>query len=287
MEGFVGDGVVEMEIVSVQEVAAVAGEAGEIFEWLAGGAVEGVADEGMADGGEMDADLMGAAGVETDFEDRGAGGAGEHEGEGLGGLALRMGGPDRADERMGDEADGGEDFVGVAGGGVLGEGAVDLLDAGGVPVMEEGGGGRGGFGEEDNARGGAAEAVDRVGLGVLLLDEAEEGVFEEAAAGEGGQAAGFIDGEEVGVFVEKFEGLRGGGLDPGGTVPDEGLAGDEGFVAGGGLAVEGDFAVVQLELPGFGGGVGIELGEMGEEGLAVVLTADDGGVGVALIAHVV
>lgn len=52
MQRFVGDGVTEAEIVSVEEVAAVAGEAGEIFERLAGGSVEGVDDEGMADGGQ-------------------------------------------------------------------------------------------------------------------------------------------------------------------------------------------------------------------------------------------
>ena len=58
---------------------------------------------------------------------------------------------------MRNEADRSEDFVGVAGSDVLGEGAVDLLDARGVPVGEEGGGGRGGFGEEDDARGGRQE----------------------------------------------------------------------------------------------------------------------------------
>ncbi len=73
--------------------------------------------------------------------------------------------------------------------------------------------------------GAAAGEVDRVGLGVLLLDEAEEGVFEEAAAGEGGQAAGFIDGEEVGVFEQQFEGLRGGGLHPGGDGSRRGIRG--------------------------------------------------------------
>lgn len=47
-----------------------------------------------------------------------------------------------------------------------------------------------GPGEEDAAGGAAAEAGDGVGVRVLLLDEAEEGVFHEGGAGEGGQAGG-------------------------------------------------------------------------------------------------
>ena len=141
------------------------------------------------------------------------------------------------------------------------------------------------FGEEDDSGGGSAEAVDGVGLGRLLLDEVQEGVLQESAAGEGGQAGGFVDGEEVGVVEEDVEVLRGVGFDPGWAVPDEGLAGCEGFGSGGGEGVEGDFAVVELLLPGLGGGVRVEVGEVGEQGLAVVSAADDGGVGVALVEH--
>ncbi len=61
MDGFAGDGVGEFEELGVQEVASVAGEAGEIFKRLAGWAVERVAYQGMADGCEMDSDLMRAA----------------------------------------------------------------------------------------------------------------------------------------------------------------------------------------------------------------------------------
>ena len=62
---FSGDGVVEFQIVGVEEIASVAGEAGEIFERLAGGAVQRVACEGMADGGQVDSDLMGSARVQA------------------------------------------------------------------------------------------------------------------------------------------------------------------------------------------------------------------------------
>ncbi len=187
---------------------------------------------------------------------------------------------------MRDEADGGEDFVGVLLGEALGEGAVDLLDGGGVPAGGEVGGGLRRFGEEDDSGGGAAQAVDGVGGGELRLDEAQEGVLKEAAAGECGQAAGFVDGEEVGVVEEDGEVQRGVRFAPGGTVPDEGLAGGEGLGAGGGEAIEGDFAVGEVLLPGLGGGVGVEGRQVREQGLALVLGVDDGGVGVALVEHV-
>ena len=56
------------------------------------------------------------------------------------------------------------------------------------------------------------------------MDQAQEGVFQEAAAGEGGEAAGFVDGQQMGVFKQDFEVLRGVWFDPGWTVPDKGLA---------------------------------------------------------------
>ena len=58
---FSGDGVLEFQILGVQEIASIAGEAGEIFKRLAGWAVERVAHQGMADGCQMDSDLMRAA----------------------------------------------------------------------------------------------------------------------------------------------------------------------------------------------------------------------------------
>ena len=92
------------------------------------------------------------------------------------------------------EADGVEDFVVVLGGDVLREGVVDLLNLGRVPVRAEGGRREGCLGEEDDAAGGAAEAVDGMSGGRSLLDEAEESVLEEAAAGDRGQAGGLVDG---------------------------------------------------------------------------------------------
>ena len=65
MDLFAGDGVVEFEKLGVQEIPAVAGEAGEIFKGLAGCAVERIAHQRMADGCEMDSDLMRAARMEA------------------------------------------------------------------------------------------------------------------------------------------------------------------------------------------------------------------------------
>ena len=81
------------------------------------------------------------------------------------------------------------------------------------------------FGEEDDAGGTSAQPVDRVCVGGLLLHEAQQGVLQVAAAGEGGQLpAGFVDGQEMEVFKQDFEVLRGVWFDPGWTVPNKGLA---------------------------------------------------------------
>ena len=80
------------------------------------------------------------------------------------------------------------------------------------------------FGEEDDPASGSAQPVDRVCVGGLLLHQAQERVFHEAAAGQGGQPAGFVDGQQMRVFKEDFKVLRGVWFDPRWTVPDKGLA---------------------------------------------------------------
>ena len=50
------------------------------------------------------------------------------------------------------------------------------------------------------------------------------GVFHEAAAGEGGQPARLVDGQQMRVIKQDFEVLRSVWFDPGWTVPDKGLA---------------------------------------------------------------
>ena len=75
MDLFAGDGVNEIQIVGVQEIASIAGEAGEIFKWLAGYAVQRIAYQGMADGCEVDSDLMRPPRIQAYLKSRGAGGA--------------------------------------------------------------------------------------------------------------------------------------------------------------------------------------------------------------------
>ena len=73
MDLFAGDGVLEFQILGVQEISSIAGEAGEIFKWLATEAVQRIADQGMADGCQMDSDLMRAARMQAYLKYCGAG----------------------------------------------------------------------------------------------------------------------------------------------------------------------------------------------------------------------
>ena len=59
--------------------------------------------------------------------------------------------------------------------------------------------------KEDDARGGSAQPVDRVCAGVCFCTRRREGVFHEAAAGESGESAGFVDGQQMDVFKQNFE----------------------------------------------------------------------------------
>ena len=91
----------------------------------------------------------------------------------------------------------------------------------------------------------------------------------------------------MGVFKQDFEVLRGVWFDPGWTVPDKALAQNDRFASGGGDAVEVDFAVVQFLFPGLRGGVGVKACQVGEQGLSMVFAADDCGVGIAPVEHLV
>ena len=75
MDLFSSNGVVEFQIVGVQEISSLAGEAGEIFKWLAVYAVQRIAHQGMADGCEVDSDLMRAPRIQAYLKCCRAGGA--------------------------------------------------------------------------------------------------------------------------------------------------------------------------------------------------------------------
>ena len=85
------------------------------------------------------------------------------------------------------------------------------------------------------------------------MHQPQEGVFHKAAAGERGQPARFVAGQQIRVIKQDFEVLRSVWFDPGWTVPDKGLAQSDRFASGRGDAVDGDFAVVQILLPGLCG----------------------------------
>ena len=72
---FSRDGVVEFQILGVQEISAITGEAGEILQRLAGRAIQRIAYQGMADGCQMDPDLMRATRMQAHLKCRGAAGA--------------------------------------------------------------------------------------------------------------------------------------------------------------------------------------------------------------------
>ena len=61
MDGFSAHGVVEFQILGMQEISSIAGEAGEMFKRLAGHPVQRIAYQWMANGCQMDSDLMRAA----------------------------------------------------------------------------------------------------------------------------------------------------------------------------------------------------------------------------------
>ena len=63
------------------------------------------------------------------------------------------------------------------------------------------------------------------------------------------------------------------------------MAQSDRFASGGGDAVEGDLAVVQFLLPSFWARVGVAACQVKEQGLSMVLAADDCGVGIALVEH--
>ena len=62
----------EFQKLGMQEISSVAGEAGEIFKWLASYAVQRIANQGMPNGCQMDSYLMRAARIQAHLEGSGA-----------------------------------------------------------------------------------------------------------------------------------------------------------------------------------------------------------------------
>ena len=276
----------EGEAGGVEEVAVelvFGGEAGDGMR----GAVEGIADDGMAEGLGVDADLMGAAGFDADFDEGegavGSGKAFEHVEVGDGGASVCSAGghTDAADEVAGDrEVDGGVVFFEMA----VEESDIGFGDLALREHFAEFAVGAVVFGDEDEAAGLLVEAMDDAGAEVSaggreFVEVEEEGVDEGAAvalvdsiwggvacSGVDHHACGLVDDGEVLVFVEDVEGdvFRGGveGRGLGSAFDLDGFAAVEFLLRLGGVAVDADLTGFDEELDAGAGDVGQGLGEI-------------------------
>ena len=75
MDLFSGDGVLKLQILGMQKISSIAGEAGQILKRLAVEAVQRIAYQRMPDGCQMDSDLMRTARIYAYLKCCGAGGA--------------------------------------------------------------------------------------------------------------------------------------------------------------------------------------------------------------------
>jgi hypothetical protein len=255
------------------------GEAGDEV----GCAVEGVADDGMAEGLGVDADLVGAAGLDVDLDEgEGAEGSGEtlddmEVGDGGAAVSAASGHAGAADEVAGDgEADGGVVFFDMA----VEEGDVSFGDLTAGEHVAEFAVSAVVFGDEDEAAGELVEAMDDAGAEVAA-DVREFGEVEEESVDEGAPVAGvfgragasvdhhagrFVDDGEVLVFMEDSEGdvlgdgVEGRGLR--GAFDLDGFAAVEFLFRLGGVAVDANLAGFDEELNAGAGDVGEGLCEV-------------------------
>ena len=175
-----GLGMGEGEMGGVEEVAVELQLWGEARDDV-GGAVEGVADDGVAEGLHVDANLVGAAGFDTNLDEgEGAVGGGqalEYVDVGDGGAAVGTAGghAGATDEVAGDgKVDGGVVLFDVA----VDEGDVSLGDLTLGEHLAELAVGAVVFGDEDETAGLLVEAVDDAGAQVAA-DVGEFGEVEE------------------------------------------------------------------------------------------------------------
>jgi len=208
----------EAEFGGVEEIAVQRGQRDFSNAKLRGCAVERVTNDGVAKSGEMHADLVRAAGVELNFEERGGIDAGEDAPVGAGFASVA-----ENDAAAGGHAGA---TLGVAGDGevngaaiffqkALHESDVGFLDLALAKGFAESGVSGVIFGDEDDAGGVFIEAMHDAGAECITtlresLAAAEEGVDQGAVRGAGagvhGHAGGLVDGDDVGVFVEDIEG---------------------------------------------------------------------------------
>jgi len=198
----------EAELPGVEHLAGVVGDEA--------GGVEGIAEEGVAEVLQVDADLVGAAGVEGAL-DEGAdaweiledepGGAGCASAASEDGHFFAMDGVaadlviDGAGAGAGEEA--------------LDEGEVDFGDGAAGELAGEVGVGEVVFCDDEAAAGVFIEAMDDAGAllaadagegGTVREEGVDEGVAGMAGGGMDDEAGGFVEDEEIGVLEEDIEG---------------------------------------------------------------------------------
>jgi len=207
----------ETELCSVKKIAAERGQSDLADLQLGGCAIKRVAYDGMMKGGEVHADLVRAAGVKLDFDERGgvdaskgapvrAGFAGVSEDDAAAG--------GHADAAFRITADGQIDAAMLSLQKALHQGDVGFLNGALAEGFTELGVGLVIFRYQDYAGGIFVEAMDDSGAqGVTRLRKSlattEQGIDERAAsvsgAGMDGHASGLVDDDYVVVFVEDFE----------------------------------------------------------------------------------
>ena len=175
-----------------------------------------VGEDGVADVGEVDADLVGAAGLGLAADESEAAESFEDLVEGDGFLAAFRDGADGHFFAVGGvEADAAFDVVGVSLGSAGDEGEVFLVDGALFELEGEVAVGLVVFGDQEEARGVAVQAVDDTGAvfagdggeGVVAkLEGVDQGAGPVALGGVDDHAGGFVDDGEGFVFVDDFEG---------------------------------------------------------------------------------
>jgi hypothetical protein len=93
--------------------------------------------------------------------------------------------------------------------------------------------------------------------GVLPFEQAHQSVLKEAAGGHDGQAARFVEGQQVAVIEDTLPGGRDGRLLPGGAMPGQPIAPGQDGIGKQRQIMAPDFAAFQAPLPSISAAVGI------------------------------
>jgi len=191
----------------VEEIAAERGHSGD----AGGRAVQRIAGYGMADAGEVHANLVGAAGADLDFKKREAREAAQDTILAPGGTAAAGEARGHAGAVDGIAGDGTFDAALLRGHRSVDQCEIDFLDFAAGKLGCQAVMGRIVLGDEEDSAGEAIEAMDDAGAQFAghagkRMEAMEQGIDQgsgmNAGAGVDDHAGGFIDGDEVVIFIE-------------------------------------------------------------------------------------